>query len=188
MREIKEALKQLIGEPDGTMLNAVVKAVDWSKRECTVTLPDGREIEEVRLRAVADGEDTGIAVKPKVDSQVLVGVIGNELCVLLFTEVDTVELKMQDVELTVEGGKVKLKAKEIELNGGNNKGLVKVLEAVNKYNAIERDLNTVKTVFSTWTPVAQDGGAALKGAISSWAGQQLTETKQSDIENDKVKH
>lgn len=188
MSELKEALRQMMGNADATLVNATVQSVDWSKRECTVKLPDGREVEEVRLRAVADEKDTGLSIRPKDNSQVMVGLIGSELCVLLYTEIETVELKMQDVELTINGGKVQLKAKEIELNGGNNKGLVKVLKAVEKINAIEDDLNTVKTVFTTWTPVAQDGGAALKGAISSWAGQQLSKTTQSDLENDKVKH
>ena len=57
-----------------------------------------------------------------------------------------------------------------------------------RLNIIEKDINKLKKVFSSsWTPVPQDGGAALKGAAASWAGATLTETQRSDYENEKVK-
>jgi hypothetical protein len=53
---------------------------------------------------------------------------------------------------------------------------------------LEKDVNALKSVFSGWTPISQDGGAALKSAAGTWFGQQLTVTSKSDIENDKIKH
>lgn len=72
-------------------------------------------------------------------------------------------------------------------NGGNLDGMVKVNSAVDRLNKIEQDINNLKIAFSTWVVVAQDGGAALKVAASTWFAQQLTQTVKSDIENDKIK-
>ena len=54
---------------------------------------------------------------------------------------------------------------EIRLMGGQLGGLVKVEELVKKLNAVEKDLNSLKQVFTTWVTVPQDGGAALKAAL-----------------------
>lgn len=73
-------------------------------------------------------------------------------------------------------------------NNGNFGGLVKVFDLVNKLNAIESDLNTLKTAFSTWIVVPTDGGAALKAIAATWYGSVITPTVASDLENLKVKH
>ena len=77
---------------------------------------------------------------------------------------------------------------DVILNTGSNGGMVKVNSLVSKLNTVESDLNNLKTVLSTWVPVPNDGGAALKTAAASWAGQTLTPTQASDLENNKVKH
>jgi hypothetical protein len=59
-------------------------------------------------------------------------------------------------------------------------------QLVQQINKIEQDLNSLKTVFKNWTPVSQDGGAALKAAATSWAAQQLQKTQNTDIANDKI--
>lgn len=77
----------------------------------------------------------------------------------------------------------------LELNGGDNGGLVKIEKLTERLNKIEQDINKLKTVFSTtWTVTPQDGGAALRTAASTWAGALLQETQVSDMEDDKVKH
>ena len=77
---------------------------------------------------------------------------------------------------------------KIEINGGKNGGLINIEDLVSHINTIEDDINNLKTAMSGWTPTPQDGGAALKGAVTSWAGQSITKTKKSDIEDDKIKH
>jgi hypothetical protein len=57
----------------------------------------------------------------------------------------------------------------------------KVLTELNK---LATDLNTLKTVFSTWIPVVQDGGAALKTAAAAWYGSSVS---VSDVAATKVK-
>ena len=86
---------------------------------------------------------------------------------------------------------VLLHAEELELiewNGGGNEGLVKVSVATEKLNALEKDVNNLKQLFSTWVPVAQDGGAALKTAVTSWANSRLVESNKNELQNSKIKH
>ncbi len=71
----------------------------------------------------------------------------------------------------------------IQLNGGTHGGLVLRDGVKEQLNKIEADLNTIKTVFTTWVPVTGDGGAALKALTATWAGETLTETVNADIEN-----
>ena len=40
---------------------------------------------------------------------------------------------------------------------------------------------------SGWTPVPNDGGSALKTALSSYISESLKETQVRDIENERVK-
>ncbi len=47
----------------------------------------------------------------------------------------------------------------------------KVLTELNK---LASDVNSLKTVFSAWIPVPNDGGAALKTAATTWFGSPVT--------------
>ena len=71
---------------------------------------------------------------------------------------------------------------------GENKGLVKVSELVSALNTIQQDINTLKTAFSSWVTVPNDGGAALKAIAATWSGQQLTQSTINDLENPKITH
>ncbi len=46
--------------------------------------------------------------------------------------------------------------------------LAKTTETKANDDALKADLDALRNVFSTWVPVATDGGAALKAAIASW--------------------
>lgn len=63
-----------------------------------------------------------------------------------------------------------------------NNGLTK------HYNDIEKKLNDLITVFNSWTPVPNDGGAALKTALATWVAQNLTLTQEADISNPNIVH
>lgn len=146
---------------------ATVKSVNWSARTASVQLPDGR-VWTARLRSVADGVATGLTLRPKVDSKVLVSIINNQegnCWISQYSEVD-----------------------EVVLIDDSNGGLVIVQDNVDRLNLIENSLNELKQLLAGWTPVSSDGGAALKTAVTSWAALQLTKTVVSDIENTKVKH
>ena len=80
------------------------------------------------------------------------------------------------------------KVDQVYIAGDANGGLVKVQDLTSKLNNLESDLNTLKLIFSSWSPVPSDGGAALKLAAATWYAQQLTPTTVNELENLKVKH
>ncbi len=176
---------------------------------------DNLEIPDIRLSSINGGSRNGLLVTPATGSIILVADLscGNlrELCAVAYSEIESVRFHQGDTTITADGektevvvggsyilvnnGKIKLfggkenkeKNKEEE-NDKSNGGLVKVKELTSKINALEASLNDLKSVFGTWTPAAQDGGAALKGAITDWASKELTVTQRTDIENPKVTH
>lgn len=72
-------------------------------------------------------------------------------------------------------------------NDGKLGGMVKVMEALKRWNLIENDVNLLKQAFAAWVVVPSDGGAALKAITAAWFGQALTPTTLTDIENPKIK-
>lgn len=145
-------------------------SVDWDGKTMTAKgTGDGVEYPDVILGfGYSD-------IKPAVGSVCLIGIIEGQ-------EVATFLINAEDVEL------VETKAGKIVFNGGDNAGLVKVKELTQRINTLEKDLNTLKTVFSAWVPTPNDGGAALKTAAATWAGRQIPVTRQPDIEDTKIQH
>jgi len=186
---IEDAIKKMSNDPSVEIYSAVakVKSVDESKRVCDVELVEsGNEIFDCRLQSVISGAD-GIVVIPEKDSFVIVTFISKiHAFVSLTSKIKKIVVDFPELSGTVDD--IKIKDTKIVLNDGNNFGLVKVKELTEKINAIEKDLNTIKGVFSGWTPAPMDGGGALKGAASTWASQIMTTTTQSDIENPDIKH
>ena len=135
--------------------------------DCEVEI-DGLVIPDVRLRASMTADETQLIIRPAVGAAVIVGSLTGDLDQLAILSVD--------------------KAEEVIINGGRLGGLIKVEELTTRLNTIERDVNQLKQVFSAWTPIPGDGGASLKGGVSSWAGRQLALTKRGDYEDEKVKH
>lgn len=155
---------------DSALILAKVKNVDG--KTCTVTI-DELELADVRLRAVVNDEESGIVITPTVGSFVMITDLSNgdkrDWAVVMYSEID-----------------------KIEINGGKNGGLIKIEDLVSRLNAIEDDINNLKTALSSWVPIAQDGGAALKTTLTipgtGWATKQLAKTKTSDLEDDKITH
>jgi hypothetical protein len=98
--------------------------------------------------------------------------------------------EVDKIEITIDSQKLEIDTNGFVFNTGNFGGLIKIEELVNKLNRIENDINTLKQIFSTsWIPVPNDGGAALKTAAAAWSGNQLNPiTSVSNLENTKVKH
>lgn len=116
-----------------------------------------------------------IFLKPKPDAICLIGILEGQEAAGFLLSASEVE------EITVEAKTL------INLNGGTLGGLVKVSETVERLNVLEKDLNDLKKTLSGWTPIPNDGGAALKTALSSYAAASITVTKETDIHNEKVK-
>lgn len=82
----------------------------------------------------------------------------------------------------LDGKKItEIKKNEIILLEGSDNAL-KFIPTAESIDEIKNDVNTLKGVFSGWTPVPNDGGAALKGAAATWYANTLTK----DINNAKV--
>lgn len=116
-----------------------------------------------------------VDIKPKKDTLCLIGILeGKENYSFLINAEEVEEVEMNFGKMTI--------------NDGKNYGIVKIAELVKKINKLESELNNLKTVFKTWAVAPSDGGLALKSAASIWAGKTIITTKQSDLENDKIKH
>ncbi|MDD2984679.1 MAG: hypothetical protein PHQ74_14970 [Crocinitomicaceae bacterium] len=75
-----------------------------------------------------------------------------------------------------------------KLNGDNQGGLVIAQKVSESDNSIIQEINQLKQLITSWTPVVNDGGAALKAALSSWVTGTIEPTSSADFENTKVKH
>ena len=202
MSNIADIIRQMAqGGRQTVSLVCTVDAVDKDARtvDCT-PLDEGAPLLGVNLQANQESK-VGVVSFPRVGSFVVVGFVadGSAGVVLLTDDVESVEVVISDdtarVTMDEDGVRVEvgdettaeLTKDGILFNGGDLGGLVKVEELTKQINAIEKDINTLKNVFTGWVTVPQDGGAALKTAATTWAGQTLTLTKRGDYENEKVK-
>lgn len=185
-RSIRETIQQMAGTfgQDKVDLNvAVVKSVDEDKSTCVVLIKGINQSVEVPNVNLQVGVCDGLQIIPVVGSEVLVITSTyNQSYIVQYSDVDKFYLQVGDSEMTINNDGT------MQLNDGSYNGLVKVQELTQKLNDIENDINALKTAFSGWTPIPNDGGAALKAATGSWYGQQLQPTQQQDIENDKITH
>lgn len=200
VENIREAIK-LLAKTDGetTALICTVDNVDKEARtvDCS-PINESAPLLGVNLQA-NQGSDSGLCVFPKVGSFVVVGFVADGAAgvVLLCDEIESAEIVIGDTSalisatgLTVKvaDASAKLDKTAVTFNGGSLGGLVKVVELTQRLNLIENDINVLKSIFAGWAPVSQDGGAALKTAVTAWSTQTLTPTTRTDYENDKVKH
>ena len=201
MNDIASAIRQLAkGTGETACLVCTVDSVDYDARtvDCT-PLNEGAPLLGVNLQA-NQNSTFGLVAFPRVGSYVVVGFVaeGSAGIVLLTDDIESLQLVISDstTQITADenglsvnvGDNISavLSADNIIFNGGSLGGLVKIEELTERLNIIENDINTLKTVFSSWTPVSQDGGAALKTNATSWAADSLTPTTRDDYENDLV--
>lgn len=202
MSGIAETIRKMAqgSRPTVSLMCTVDKVYkDTRTVDCT-PLDEGAPLLGVNLQA-NQGSSFGVVSFPRVGSFVVVGFVadGSAGIVLLTDDVESVEVVISDkttrAVLDEDGVRIhvgeetsaELTADGVVLNGGELGGAVKVEELTTRLNTIEKDINALKNVFSAWVVAPQDGGAALKGAASTWAGQSLTLTKREDYENEKVK-
>lgn len=144
-----------------------IASVDTDNLTCEVTFDHYPTLYDVRLRSTIDGNEKGLIVIPKQGSDVIVGTIENtphSAFIIQYSEVD--EIRLGDNQL---GGIVKAKELKIQIDKNTD--------------ALNQLIQTLKD----WTPVSQDGGAALKAAIST-AFPTINLADLSNIENTNVLH
>lgn len=160
---IKEAIQKIMEEKIGGSASMLCTVKSVTGTTCTVeTLDTQVELFGVRLQAAASN---GILLKPKIDSIVVITPITDfEFVVVMFSAVD-----------------------EITLLDGSFGGLTKTKELKTQLDKTNEIVTIIHNVLTTWTPVSNDGGAALKAAaISALTGK--AEGNFSNIENTTINH
>lgn len=190
MNRTEENLQQLISLMGKRNIKAALVAIgtvqniDEQNRSCEIRIDDDLTLFNCRLNAVLDSYQNHLLIVPKDQSAVaFICVDGKptDPLIIAYSEIEKVMLTIGESDILIEDGKIKM-------NGGDLGGLINIEDLVSHINTIENDINNLKTALSGWTPIPQDGGAALKTAVTTWAGQQITKTKKSDIEDTKVTH
>ena len=153
-RSIGDSIKELAGFENTFGVICTVKSVNETDRLCDCTPVDGgADILEVKLMA---NIDKGFYVIPKVDSFVIVSLTSPSAgYVTMFSQVDNVEL-----------------------NGKNFDGLVKISDQTTKLNLLVTQLQAELVKIATG--LAGVGGVYTPGTITSFS--------KSDYENTTVKH
>lgn len=173
-----EAIRRIVAsqiKPD--ILIGTVTEFDSTKWLVTVKLNNGAEVDEVRIKSVINNEESGIFVEPKMGSYVLVGIIEGKiesLFIIGFSEIE----------------KFKVRATNIELNGDQFGGIVKLQE-------LEQNLNTLKDYVTALKSATSSGLAAVGvgTAASGTTGQSTFNASMlgqtinfQNMENETVKH
>ena len=163
-----------------------VTAVDKGARTVDVLpLNEDAPLLGVNLQA-NQGSTVGVVQIPRKGSFVMVGYVADGVAgmVILCDDIEEVQVVIKDTDTA----SVVVDENGVTMNGGKLGGMVKVEDITTRLNLIEKDINNLKTVFTSWVPTPQDGGAALKSSVASWAGKQLTLSQPGDYEDSKVKH
>lgn len=194
---LETAIKKALNADKYDIYEGVVTAHNKAENSVTVEIDEGVELEDIRLRAASDDKNTGVIVWPKIGSYVVFAQVRGEADYVLLktTAVEEIIIEVESAltanipTITIKGKNIKVDADEIILNEGRNAGLVKVKDLTKKLNALEKDLNNIKSAFTAWVPAGSLGDApALKAATASWAASNINPTAQADIENNKVQH
>jgi hypothetical protein len=153
---------------------AEVVSVDKTKDTIVVKPAEGDDIPDVKLKSILSNNTKKIVLYPAEGSFVTVSLLRN-------SEVDFYVTGYSEVEEAV------INCDNIVINGGANGGLVNwssVKEQLDKTNEVVQALVNSLT---GWTPVANDGGAALQiYANGQLAGKSVG--NYADKEDTKVKH
>lgn len=143
MNPLSEIRKSIKGMTSGNGRLFTAKVLSADGETCCVEI-DGLVLSDVQLRAVVNGEESGILITPKTGSYVTVADLSGDLTrivVVGFSEVEKIEVNADD---------------KIIFNGGQNKGLVKVEKMVNWMQKVYNDLQTLTVLLSS-SPVVGNG-------------------------------
>lgn len=186
-RDIKNAIEFLSGQTGLKKARFVTANVDDNSKgtsdrtiDVSIVLGDSGKITGVNLQSEPND---GFILIPKEQTQVIVCIMpDNSAYVFKCNDIDKIICVIDSSNSYV------FDTNGFIWNGGNNGGLIKVIELTQKLNNLENKINNLITIFNSWTPVANDGGAALKTVLTAWVSSSLTTTVRTDIENTKIKH
>lgn len=169
---IREAVKSMI-KPD--LLIGTVDSFDSSNWTINLTLNIGAKVEEVTIKSVLNGEDSGIFIEPVIGSYVLCGMVDGKLenlTAMVYSEIKSIKFAPTE---------------KLILRNEDFGGIVKASVAYQKDKELRDEINKLKQLIGGWTPVPNDGGAALKSILASWS-TQIPTAQQGDYENSNITH
>lgn len=161
MNPLSEIRKSIKGMTSGNGRLFTAKVLSADGETCCVEI-DGLVLSDLQLRAVVNGEESGILITPKTGSYVTVADLSGDLTrivVVGFSEVEKISI---DAET------------DIVINGGGYGGLIKIEYLVD-------ELNRLVQTFNSHTHVVPNG---TSNAPSTLASSFSTST----LENTKVRH
>ncbi len=160
LSEIKKSIQKMSSvNRKCSIFTAKVERVDGEV--CEVTY-EGLRLTGVRLRAVVNGEESGVMLTPKEDSYVTVADLAGDMTQLVaigFSEVERVDVTA--------GG-------EIHLNGDSFGGLVKIQELVGY-------LRNIVTTFNSHTHT-------VAGNVTAFPSLYMNNIDAGALENKRIKH
>jgi hypothetical protein len=168
------------------VVTGVVKEVDETNYTISVAPVDGGALyHQVRLRPLIDGKSFGLVIVPEVKANVLIGIIGNNDNAPYFISADLIKKVL--VVTTSGTAMVIYKNGDVVFNEGNNGGLTITPKLQSELNKTNEVVKAIQRALLGWTPVPNDGGAALKALAATTIGA-LQVGDYAQIENDKVRH
>lgn len=211
--EIDEKTLKKIGEQFGEQIARLISANaahtvtinDVNDDFASVSVFDGDTPSQVPLRLLNVGSAV-LKVVPTVGSTAVVTNINGTsetMMFLAYLSIDKIEFvrgtckvslsidekNSNNDAISVEIGKTSmlLTGDTITFNGGNKDGIPVSRSVAARLNNIESDINTLKSLLSSWITIPSDGGASLKVLLGTWYTNSLQKTSIRDIENDKIK-
>ena len=157
---------------------AIVKGIDWDNQTMTATgVTDDLDFYDVVLALGS------IKRRPKIGGKCLIGIVNNNPAATFLIDCEEIE-EYEIIDGT--GFKINLNNGLLTFNGQLNGGIVKAPTLKTEIDKNTLVLQTMQQVFSSWMPVANDGGAALKALVTQFISLALADL--SAIENTAVKH
>lgn len=177
---ITESIRRLGGQGEHEIERGEVVSVDQDVYTMSVELSEGVIAHDVRLSAITETY-LGMIPIPKEKSHVVIAKLegGVDYVLLQASELDKWLLKIGSQTLEIDSA-------GFVFNGGNNSGLVKVVELTGKLNAIENKLNNHLIAYNAHTHIdALTGASATPLPLDP---TPLATTVQAQIENTDIKH
>lgn len=162
-----------------------VKNIDEDKRICDIAIDDDLTLNNCRLNAIIDSYSNRLLIVPKENSMVAFIAIGGKLTeplIIAYSEIDKVLLKIGNTEVNIDTDKV-------EINGGDNDGIIKIQDLTDKLNNLV-DWCKNHTHSGVITAVSGGSGAPAVGTSGN-TGKPISPPasfNKSDYEDTKVTH
>ncbi len=191
MTHVRRAIVELLKSEMLKVEEGVVLSISENNRTFSAKIDDDLEVSNIRLTAIIDDNAENFIVNyPKVGSDVLIAeYFQGAWIVILMSEIQKIHIKNSDFELVIENGVTKMITQELQINGGKNKGLVKVEPLEQLLTDMINWMKSIDTVIRNNQVSTSAMGSpdllqiALKAAVTTNKVPSIT-----NLENDKIKH